>query len=259
MISIASSAVTLLQLIIVCYIPSKGVYALTHLTSRSLSSPCRGAVSTPLSSAVFTFLTSLNSRRGHGDENFNYRISSVVTESAALKADSYRALHHSTYVGYVVGENRVQAVENGNVARSKSGYVEFQGKSRFQRVSATRACSRQRSDHKAHSVSRLYSSAVEDVIAQNREAKAVKSLDDDQPIILFHSVICGSSGAISSSGGTVSHNGQEVKPLKKTPIIVLHGLLGSARNFQSWMKLLQQREVELVREDEEKREQEVCL
>jgi len=31
---------------------------------------------------------------------------------------------------------------------------------------------------------------------------------------------------------------------KKAPVVILHGLLGAARNFQSWSKLYQQKELE---------------
>eukprot|EP00596_Hydrurales_sp_CCMP1899_P008322 CAMPEP_0119048582 /NCGR_PEP_ID=MMETSP1177-20130426/59633_1 /TAXON_ID=2985 /ORGANISM="Ochromonas sp, Strain CCMP1899" /LENGTH=662 /DNA_ID=CAMNT_0007024655 /DNA_START=245 /DNA_END=2230 /DNA_ORIENTATION=- len=64
----------------------------------------------------------------------------------------------------------------------------------------------------------------------------------ETPINLFHSVVCGSYG-------TAPEEDHNLVTREKAPIIVLHGLLGSARNFQSWMKLSQQKEKELEMEE----------
>lgn len=110
--------------------------------------------------------------------------------------------------------------------------------------------------HSAQSHSPLFSSALQDVDVGRREIKKEVPGVGDQPINLFHSVLCGSYCTVCSTECPLSDDeGETVK--EKAPIIVLHGLLGSARNFQSWMKLVQQREIELDKEDAEKRALEV--
>jgi hypothetical protein len=73
-------------------------------------------------------------------------------------------------------------------------------------------------------------------------------LEIPQPINLFHSVLCGSCGAADSLDLRVAGK-QSVAVREKIPIILLHGLLGSARNFQSWMKLVQQRDAQIDSEE----------
>jgi hypothetical protein len=65
---------------------------------------------------------------------------------------------------------------------------------------------------------------------------------------LFHSVLCGSYCTVCATECILEDADGNVAVREKAPIIVLHGLLGSARNFQSWMKLVQQREGEIESE-----------
>lgn len=51
-----------------------------------------------------------------------------------------------------------------------------------------------------------------------------------EPNFLYNNVLLCTSKAVSSE--------------KKAPVVILHGLLGAARNFQSWSKLYQQKELD---------------
>lgn len=78
------------------------------------------------------------------------------------------------------------------------------------------------------------------------------------PVNMFHSVLCGNSRTLPPSDPSVKEKEKEKEGTteekegtteEKVPIVLLHGLLGSARNFQSWMKLVQQKESEIEREE----------
>ena len=124
---------------------------------------------------------------------------------------------------------------------------------------ASSVCGILRNTDISRSSSRLYSSAVEDIDTGHREGEVVNSHFDNRPINLFHSVLCGSDNSnvaiehsSTSSAGTKLIKG-------KAPIIVLPGLLGSARNFQSWIKLVQQCEIEQENMDAVNEEKEVRI
>ena len=124
---------------------------------------------------------------------------------------------------------------------------------------ASSVCGILRNTDISRSSSRLYSSAVEDIDTGHGEGEVVNSHFDDRPINLFHSVLCGSDNSnvaiehsSTSSAGTKLIKG-------KAPIIVLPGLLGSARNFQSWIKLVQQCEIEQENMDAVNEEKEVRI
>ena len=53
---------------------------------------------------------------------------------------------------------------------------------------------------------------------------------NDATKVLYHGVIC---------KNPISHT-SIVNDYQEVPIVILHGLLGNARNFQSWAKLLHQ-------------------
>lgn len=99
--------------------------------------------------------------------------------------------------------------------------------------------------YKSNSRSVLYS-AVRHLETQWESSEESGILEKPQPINLFHSVLCGSCGTVDSPKLPVA---ESVVVRDKVPIILLHGLLGSARNFQSWMKLVQQREVQIDSEE----------
>jgi hypothetical protein len=101
--------------------------------------------------------------------------------------------------------------------------------------------------YKGKSRSVLYSSAKHlDTRWENSEYSSI--LENPEPINLFHSVLCGSCGTVDSPELRVAGK-LSVAVREKIPIILLHGLLGSARNFQSWMKLVQQREAQIDSEE----------
>ena len=74
---------------------------------------------------------------------------------------------------------------------------------------------------------------------------AIDMETETMPINMFHSVLCGAS----HNRSTTDSSAKEVRADEKIPIVLLHGLLGSARNFQSWMKLVQQKESEIERDE----------
>lgn len=107
--------------------------------------------------------------------------------------------------------------------------------------------SRRTLNYKGSSRSVLYS-AVRHLETQWESSEESGILENPQPINLFHSVLCGSCGTVDSPELPVAGK-QSVVVRDKIPIILLHGLLGSARNFQSWMKLVQQREAQIDSEE----------
>ena len=107
--------------------------------------------------------------------------------------------------------------------------------------------------------SSLYSSAVEDCDSGHREVEVVNSDFDDRPINLFHSVLCGSDGINVAVEPSSTISARTKFSRGKAPIIVLPGLLGSARNFQSWIKLVQQCEIEQDNIHADKEEKEVRI
>ena len=57
-----------------------------------------------------------------------------------------------------------------------------------------------------------------------------------EPVFLYNNVLLCPSTAVSTE--------------KKAPVVILHGLLGAARNFQSWSKLYQQKEQEYCKQQQ---------
>ena len=68
----------------------------------------------------------------------------------------------------------------------------------------------------------------------------------NQPINLHHSVLRSYKSYEKFRPSYLNDTGF------KTPIVLIHGLLGSSRNFQSWVKLIQQKEIELLASDQSK-------
>ena len=93
----------------------------------------------------------------------------------------------------------------------------------------------------------LYSS-LKHLESQWDNSEGSEIYENPQPINLFHSVLCGSCGTLDSPELLLAGE-QSVAVKEKIPVVLLHGLLGSARNFQSWMKLVQQREAEIDGEE----------
>lgn len=124
----------------------------------------------------------------------------------------------------------------------------------FQEIAALKRTSS--SSHRAHSRSALFSS-VKHLETQWEISEDSGILEVPEPINLFHSVLCGSHSTFDLA--KLPSNGEPAVAVKqKIPIILLHGLLGSARNFQSWMKLVQQKEAQ-IDGDETKMKTEVMI
>lgn len=155
----------------------------------------------------------------------------------------------------------VESTERTTIGSIQCGIVSIGRKmslyTRGKQLSASCMSGILRNTYSTLSHTRLYSAAVEDVPIEQRKAGVVDPRYDAQPINLFHSVLCGSYDSNptieTSSAITVSAKRNQ----GKAPIIVLPGLLGSARNFQSWMKLVQQCEVDLNRDDAKREKREV--
>lgn len=93
-------------------------------------------------------------------------------------------------------------------------------------------------------------SSVQNIIfdEENKQLDQKGTMEEEtenMAINMFHSVLCGASNTHAISGYAI----KEMNTDKKIPIVLLHGLLGSARNFQSWMKLVQQKEIEIERDE----------
>ena len=83
---------------------------------------------------------------------------------------------------------------------------------------------------------------------ENKELDQKDTMEEETEnmvINMFHSVLCGASHTHATSDYAI----KEIRTDTKIPIVLLHGLLGSARNFQSWMKLVQQKEIEIERDE----------
>ena len=93
-------------------------------------------------------------------------------------------------------------------------------------------------------------SSVQNVVfdEENKELDQKGTMEEEtgnMAINMFHSVLCGASKIHATSDYAIKEIGTD----EKIPIVLLHGLLGSARNFQSWMKLVQQKENEIERDE----------
>ena len=266
MVKIVSSAITLLQLIVFLYIPSTTGVICSKLSSRhqkTLHTPDWEARQSgnPATHRIFTDTTYFGIVNSFGNAFDNYYSCSVANRCLiAEQLTPHSAWYDHSAVSAGVSCAHVDDA-NINIKCSSSSAASNGEKTeeliRCRSRSATRACATQRPVRRGCSVSRLYSSASDYAVYPNENICAPQSLQDEQPITLFHSVICGSSGSVSSSSSAYSSDNEEIIAHKKAPIVVLHGLLGSARNFQSWMKLVQQREVELDKEEDDKRKLEV--
>ena len=73
-------------------------------------------------------------------------------------------------------------------------------------------------------------------LIQNRRQTTTSLLASAEPIFLYNNVLLCPSKAVSSE--------------KKAPVVILHGLLGAARNFQSWSKLYQQKELDYCKQQQ---------
>ena len=73
-------------------------------------------------------------------------------------------------------------------------------------------------------------------LVNNRRQTTTSLFASAKPIFLYNNVLLRPTASVSSE--------------KKAPVVILHGLLGAARNFQSWSKLYQQKELDYCQQQQ---------